>query len=48
MAENHLAAFRQATEAYSRKRYLWLRYGYKYLHAGKTLLKAARILLQKS
>ena len=48
MAENHLAAFRKATEAYSRRKYLWLRYGYKYLHAGKTLLRAVRILLHKS
>lgn len=47
MAENHLAAFRKASGAYSRRRYLWLRYGYKYLHAGKTLLRAARILLDK-
>jgi glycosyltransferase involved in cell wall biosynthesis len=48
MAENHLAAFRKAVQAYSRRRYLWLRYGYKYLHAGKTLLRAARILLSRS
>ena len=47
MAENHRAAFRKAVQAYSRRRYLWLRYGYKYLHAGKTVLRAARILLNK-
>lgn len=45
MAENHLAAFHQAALTYSRKQYLWLRYGYKYLHAWKTLLRAVRILL---
>ena len=45
MARNHLAAFRKAALAYSRRRYLWLRYGYKYLHAGKTLFRAVRILL---
>ncbi|HBI15691.1 MAG TPA: hypothetical protein DDY20_09295 [Desulfobulbaceae bacterium] len=44
MAEQHLAAFRNAAQAYSRRRYLWQRYGYKYLHGVKTLLMGARIL----
>ncbi|MHB8788701.1 MAG: glycosyltransferase family 4 protein [Desulfobulbaceae bacterium] len=47
MGEAHKLAFRKAALAYSGKRYLWLRYGYKYLHVAKTLLRAARVLLAR-
>ncbi|HER63074.1 MAG TPA: glycosyltransferase family 1 protein, partial [Desulfobacteraceae bacterium] len=44
VAEKHLQAFSEARSSFSRSRYLWNRYYYKYIHIGRTIIKAMFLL----
>lgn len=48
MAGQHLAAFARARQDFTGRRYLRHRFATKYLHAGRTLLRAAALFLRRA